>query len=138
MRPSNPLSIILDKNRLIGPKFVDWLRNLKVILASKNILYVLEKNLPRPLLKNASQEKYVTLKKWKDDGIQARYIMWASLSIEIHWQHEKYTSARKILLHLQELFGEYSMIARYEISKRLFRAKMKEGKEVGAYMNSII
>ena len=45
MRPSNPLSIILDNNRLTGPNFIDWLRNLKVVLASEKILYVIEQGL---------------------------------------------------------------------------------------------
>ena len=60
------------------------------------------------------------------------------MSNEIHRQHEKYTNTKEILLHLQELFGEQSRTARYEISKRLFRAKMKEGEDVGAHVNSII
>ena len=54
MRPSNPLSIILDNNRLVGPNFIDWLRNLKVVLASKKILYVIEQSLPGSLPKNIS------------------------------------------------------------------------------------
>ena len=70
--------------------------------------------------------------------MQARCIMWASMTTKLYWQHEKYTSAYKILLHLQELFSEHSRTARYDISKRLFCAKMKEGEDVGAYMNSII
>ena len=64
--------------------------------------------------------------------------MWASMSNEIHRQHEKYTNAKEILLHLQELFGEHSRTARYEISKRLFHAKMKEEENVGAHVNSMI
>ena len=60
------------------------------------------------------------------------------MSNEIHRQYEKYTNAKEILLHLQELFGEQSRIARYEISKRLFHAKMKEGEDVGAHVNSMI
>ena len=52
MRPSNPLSIILDNNRLTGPNFIDWLRNLKVVLASEKILYVIEQTLPMILLIN--------------------------------------------------------------------------------------
>ena len=36
------------------------------------------------------------------------------------------------------MFGEHSRTARYEISKRLFRAKMKEGEDVGAHVNSMI
>ena len=66
---------------------------------------------------DATQEEHDTLKKWKDDDLQARCIMWASMNNEIHRQHEKYTNAKKILLHLQELFGEQSRTARYEISK---------------------
>ena len=54
MRPLNPLSIILDNNRLTGPNFIDWLRNLKVVLASKKIHYVIEQGLPLYLPENAS------------------------------------------------------------------------------------
>ena len=138
MRSSNSLAIILDQHRLTCPNFIDWLRNLKVILASKKILYVLEQSLPGPLPEHASQEEQDTLKQWKDDDMQARCIMWASMSTELHRQHEKYTSTNKILLHLQELFGEHSRTSRYEISKRLFRAKMKEGEDVRVHVNSMI
>ena len=62
MRSSNPLAIILDQYRLIGPNFLDWLRNLKVILAFEKILYVLEHSLPGPLPENVFQEEQVTLK----------------------------------------------------------------------------
>ena len=70
--------------------------------------------------------------------MQACCIMWASMSTEIHRQYEKYISARKILLHLQELFGKHSRTARYEILMWLFHAKMKEGDKVGALVNSMI
>ena len=63
--------------------------------------------------------------------------MWASMTTEIHRQYEKYNSAREILLHLQELFGEHSRTARYEISKQLFRDKMREGEDVGVHVNSM-
>ena len=90
------------------------------------------------LLENASQEERDTLNKWKDDDLQARCIMWTFMNTEIHRQHEKYISANEILLHLQELFGEQSGTARYEISKQLFHAKMKECEDVGVHMNYII
>ena len=138
MKSSNPLSVILDQNRLTGPNFVDWLRNLKVVLASERILYVLNQKPPTTLPIEASQEERDTLDKWKDDDLQVRCIMWASMSTEIHQQHEKYDSAKEILLHLQELFGELSRTARYKISKRLFRAKMREGEDVGTHVNSMI
>ena len=96
MRPSNPLSIILDNNRLTGLNFIDWLRNLKVVLDSEKILYVIEQSLPLSLPENSSPKEYEVLIKWKDDDMQARCIMWASMMTEIHQQHEKYNSAREI------------------------------------------
>ena len=84
----------------MGLNFIDWLRNLKVVLAFEKILYVIEQCLLISLLENASQEEHEILTKCKDDDMQARCIMWASMSTEIHQQHEKYNSAREILLHL--------------------------------------
>ena len=130
MRPSNPLSIILDNNRLTGPNFIDWLRNLKVVLAFEKILYVIEQTLPRSLPDNSSQEEHDNLTKWKDDDMQACCIIWASMTTKLYRQHEKFTSANEILLHLQELFGEESRTTRYGISKRLFCAKIKESEDV--------
>ena len=138
MRQSNPLSIILEQHRLTGPNFVDWLRNLKVILAYEKILYVLTQSPPKPQPADVSQEERDTLEKWKDDDLQACCIMWDSMYNELHKQHEKYTYVKDILLHLQELFGEQSRTARYEISKRLFHAKMREGEDVGVHVNSMI
>ena len=63
MRSSNPLSIILENHRLTGPNFIDWLYNLKVILASERILYVLEQSPLGPLPLDAMQEEHDTLKK---------------------------------------------------------------------------
>ena len=36
------------------------------------------------------------------------------------------------------MFGEHSRTTRYEISKRLFRAKIKEVEDVGVHVNSMI
>ena len=138
MIQSNPLTIILEQHRLTGPNFVDWLCNLKVVLAYEKIHYVLTQSPPEPLPADVSQEEHDMLAKWKDDDLQAHCIMWASMSNELHKQHEKYTYAKDILLHLQELFGEQSRTARYEISKRLFRAKMKEGEDVVVHIASMI
>ena len=63
MRSSNLLAIILDQNMLTGPNFIDWLRNLKVVLAYEKILYVLEQIIPGPLPEHASQEEQEALRR---------------------------------------------------------------------------
>ena len=42
MSSTNPLRGIMDTNRLIGQNFIDWLRNLKILLKFECIAYVLE------------------------------------------------------------------------------------------------
>ena len=69
MRQSNPLTIILEQHRLTGPNFVDWLHNLKIILAYEKILYVMTQSPSEPLPVDVSQEECDTLEKWKDDDL---------------------------------------------------------------------
>ena len=42
MSSTNPLHYIMDANRLTSSNFTDWLRNLKILLKSERIAYVLE------------------------------------------------------------------------------------------------
>ncbi|KAJ9159646.1 hypothetical protein P3X46_025135, partial [Hevea brasiliensis] len=44
----------------------------------------------------------------------------------------------EILLHLQELYGEHSRNAKYEISRQLFRMRMSEGQNVGDHVHKMI
>ena len=47
------LRSILESNKLTGPNFFDWLRNTKIILRSKKILYVLDEAAPELPLSDA-------------------------------------------------------------------------------------
>ena len=42
MSSTNSLRGIMDANRLTSPNFTNWLRNLKILLKSERIAYVLE------------------------------------------------------------------------------------------------
>ena len=46
MSVSNPLARILKTNRLISTNYKDWLKNLRIVLTSKNIEYVLNQDAP--------------------------------------------------------------------------------------------
>ncbi len=54
---SNPLSRILDDNRLTGPNFSDWLRNFRIVLNLERIGYVLDSKIPSPLPPEATEEE---------------------------------------------------------------------------------
>ncbi|XP_058008433.1 uncharacterized protein LOC131182929 [Hevea brasiliensis] len=102
---SNPLSCILYDNRLTGPNFSDWLRNLRIVLNLEHIGYVLDSKIPSALPPEATKKEHDTLRKWHEDDMQAKCYMLASMTNQLQKQHEKMQTSFEILSHLQELFG---------------------------------
>ena len=47
-------------------------------------------------------------------------------------------TAREILVHLQELYGEQNRTALFEVSQRFFRVKMHDGQSVNDYYLTMI
>ncbi len=64
--------------------------------------------------------------------------MLASMINQLQKQHEKMQTSSEILSHFQEFFRENSRLARYEISKQLFRMMMHEGQDVREYVHTMI
>ncbi|KAJ9162921.1 hypothetical protein P3X46_022657 [Hevea brasiliensis] len=135
---SNILTSILDHNRLTGPNLSDWLRNLKLVLNLEHMGYVLNSKIPGPLPLGTTPEELETLEKWKEHDMRARCYMLASMTNELQKQHENMQNANEILLHLQELYGEHSRNARYEISRQLFRMRISEVLNVGDHVHKMI
>ena len=56
MASSLSLRSILDANKLTGPNYVDWLRNLKIVLSQEKFFYILDTPALEPLGEDTSQE----------------------------------------------------------------------------------
>ena len=57
----NPLAIILNQNKLTGPNYVNWKRNLDIVLIAEGYTYVLIEDCPYLLAANAprlERERY--------------------------------------------------------------------------------
>ena len=52
----NPFAKILDENQLSGPNYVDWKRNLIIVLTADKIVHVLNAESPRLALADATKE----------------------------------------------------------------------------------
>ena len=65
-----------------------------------------------------------------DDDNKAKYYMLGAMSDDLQHQHENIMTIHQILAHLQELFGEQSRAAKYQVCQRLFKAKMHDGQSV--------
>ena len=116
MASSLSLRSILDTNKLTGPNYMDWLRNLKIVLSSEKLSYILDIPGLNPLEDDATEEDMATYKMWQNDFLTVKCIILASMTNELQRQHES-MDTHSILLNLKELYGEHSRTARYEISK---------------------
>ena len=59
----NPLDIILNQNKLTEPYYVDWKRNLDIVITTEMDKYVLTKKRPDLLAANAHRPK---IKRYKN------------------------------------------------------------------------
>lgn len=60
----NTLSEILKDNKLTGPNFIDWKRNLLIVLTAENYRHVLTTNPPELPDATATQEEWDAYEKW--------------------------------------------------------------------------
>ena len=104
MSLSNPLRGILDVNRLTGPNYTDWLRNLRIVLIAEKIVYVLDIVMPTPE-EGANEDEIARYVKYIDDSTLAQCYMLGSMTPKLQRQYEK-MDAKSILLHVCKLFEE--------------------------------
>ncbi|XP_073120819.1 uncharacterized protein [Henckelia pumila] len=124
MAHHNPLSVILDNNKLTGSNYSDWLRNLKIVLASENLTYVLTKAPPKEAAKDISPDELKKLETWWDHDLKEKCYMLASMSNELQKRFEEAVNAASIHLHLQELYGAQTRAKRFTTIKTLMTTRM--------------
>ena len=107
MASSLSLGGILDTNKLIKSNYIDWLRNLKIILTQEKVSYILDTPTPDSLGEDPSEEERAIYKMWKDDSVTVKSIMLISISNELPRQHED-MDVPSILFNLKEFYGEQS------------------------------
>ena len=84
MSPSNiNLRSILEANKLTGANYIDWLRNLKIVLRREKLGYVMEKSVPPTPTGNASTAEHEAYLKHTEDMDVACCIMLASMTPEL-------------------------------------------------------
>ena len=116
---ANSLSLrsILDANKLTGPNFIDWFRNIKIVLKKKKV-YVLDDPISEEPNEKASNEENEAYRVHMEDLNLATCVMLASMDLDFQKQHET-MNAQDIILNLRELFAKENRIERFDISKEI-------------------
>ncbi|XP_074559939.1 uncharacterized protein LOC141815992, partial [Curcuma longa] len=136
---SNSLSLrsVLDKDKLNGANFLDWYRNLRIVLKQERKLYVLEQSIPEPPAPTATRADKDAYKKHQDDALDVSCLMLATMNSELQKQHEN-MDAYGMVEHLKQLYQGQARHERFEVSKALFQCKMQEGTPVGTHILKMI
>ena len=73
------------------------------------------------------EEKIINLKILKEYNMRAHNYILALMSNDLQHHLKHFISVASMIQHLKDLFGENSRTARYEISKKQFRAWIVKG-----------
>ncbi|XP_038699662.1 uncharacterized protein LOC119996956 [Tripterygium wilfordii] len=129
----NPLSIIMKDHKLDGTNYVNWKRNLDIVLTSEEYKFVLTEVCLELPEEGATDEQSSAHKKWKKADEMARCYMLASMSDVLQTQHQNMTSAYDIIYSLKEMFGDQGRVARQTAMKTLLNTQMKEEPNVSGH-----
>ena len=130
MASFSPLIAILNQNKLIGPNYVDWKRNLDIVLIAKEHKFVLsEPCLDFPAVDASSKERQ-QYDRWRKSNEMAKCYILASISNVLRHQMQAVELALDIMFSLKEMFGEQGRFARQDTTSLLLNTKMAQGTPV--------
>ncbi|CAH9082213.1 unnamed protein product [Cuscuta europaea] len=134
------LRSILDTCKLTGPNFLDWERNVRLVLRQENIEYVLDT--PVPKIPDANSPEFATFdlttrEKHVTDAKTVQCVMLAAMSMELQRQHDR-MSAFEMLEHLKSLFDSESQTLEYELLTDIFKCRLQEGGNVSEHVLKMI
>jgi hypothetical protein len=78
------LRSLLEKEKLNGANFIDWYRNLRIILRQEKIEYVLTEPYPDDLRDGSTAADHRAHEKRCDDALNVSCLMLATISPDLH------------------------------------------------------
>ena len=99
------LRSILDANKLIRPNFLDWLKNLRIVLNEKELAYVISRLITGSPTIDAPESVQRAYKKHLVDSVRVGLIIHTSMSPEFQKRY-KTEDAYSIVRHLREHYNE--------------------------------
>ena len=132
---SFPLAAILEKEKLheSGTNFVDWYRNVRIVLRGAKKEYVLDATLGDPPADDATEDTQNVYQSRSDDYIAVQCVILAAMEPELQKRFENW-GPYETINELKDLFQQQARAERFEISQALIDCKMAEGSSVSAHV----
>jgi hypothetical protein len=132
------LRSILEKEKLNGTNFVDWNRNLRIVLRQEKKEYVLDTPCPdEPQNVAHNTSAYRAYVKHADDSVDVQCLMLACMNSELQKQYET-TNPYDMIIGLRGMFENQARVDRFNTSKSLFGSKLAEGAPVSPHVIKMI
>jgi hypothetical protein len=131
------LQYVLEKEKLNGMNFIDWYRNLRIVLIQEKKEYVLEQQYPDDLPDGANTAACRAYEKHCNDSLDVSCLMLATMSPDLQKQYE-HADAHSMIEGLCRMFENQASTERYNISKSLFACKLEEGSPVSPHVIKMI
>ena len=106
MASFSPLVAILNQNKLTGSNYVNWKRNLDIVLTAEEHKYVLTQPCPSFPSLDAPLEEKERYDRWQKSNDMAKCYILASISNVLQHQMQDVELVSDIMLSLKEMFGE--------------------------------
>ncbi|KAK4411907.1 hypothetical protein Sango_0263700 [Sesamum angolense] len=124
----NPLTLIMETNKLNSTNYNNWLRILRIVLDFENQSYVLDKPLP-----TTSPKEPITFEKCLEDNRKVCSIILALMTNDIQKQYDRLEDVPSIMLRTKEVYAVPDRHIRYARTKAFLGTKMAEGLSVQSY-----
>ncbi|KAJ9542835.1 hypothetical protein OSB04_029341 [Centaurea solstitialis] len=132
---TNNLSLrsILEKDKLTGPNFLDWERNLMIVLRHERKWYVLEEPLGEAPPATAPAAARNAHKKHSDDLLDVACLMLATMSPDLQAGLIN-TNAYDMIRQLRDMFQTQARTECYDATKAFNECKMIKGTSVSDHV----
>jgi hypothetical protein len=131
------LRSVLENEKLNGMNFINWYRNLRIVLRQEKKEHVLEQPYPDEFSDGATAAARRAYEKHCNDSLDVSFLMLATMSLDLQKQYE-HTDAHTMIQGLRGTFKNQARTERYNISKLLFACKLANGSPVSPHVIKMI
>ena len=132
------LRSILEKDKLNGTNYADWIRNLRIVLRAEKKEEYLDTPLPDEPADDASAAVKNAYKKACDADLEISCLMLACMESDLQMQFDNNHSANDMIVALEDMFQTQARTERFNVSKALAETKLAEGAAVGPHVIKMV
>ena len=131
------LRSILEKDKLNGTNFVDWIRNLRIVLRAEKKEEILDTPLLEAPADTAPAVEKNAYKRACDANLEVSCLMLACMEPELQMQFENNHAAYDISIALNDMF-QVEARKRFQVSKAFVECKLVEGVAVAPHVIKMV